>query len=280
MAAPNHHADEPPASAPASPTAGPGAAPDQDPTGQLTALFAGTTLGVPDHIDLQPPAPAPGHDPAAASSYIHGDGLSRVLAAVLAKAPPPPALMKHLFQPPPAHVPAVQHRRRRDVIDEIVAKLAGGAKPGSPALALYDPAVVRTARALPAAGYGPSPLGRGISEFGSRFVSLSEFEPARGHAARRREARRLSKLPTYYLHAGQESRDRRRRRGMVRRCVRTLLSLHEDRRNERVLSAMMTRLATMESPAGDVPAAPGDASSAEHAQLAELIEKMELSFKD
>ncbi|XP_039817001.1 uncharacterized protein LOC120679471 [Panicum virgatum] len=70
------------------------------------------------------------------------------------------------------------------------------------------------------------------------------------------------------------------RRGMVRRCVRTLLSLHEDRRNERVLSAMMTRLATMESPAGDVPAAPGDASSAEHAQLAELIEKMELSFKD
>ncbi|KAG2585638.1 hypothetical protein PVAP13_6KG404300 [Panicum virgatum] len=278
MAAPPNHADQPPPSAPASRASGQGAAPDQDPTGQLTALLAGATLGVPDHhIDHQPPPPpAPGHDPAGVASSSYGDDdLCRVLAAVLAKAP--------LATPPP---PAPCSRR--GVIDEIVAKMAAGARPGSPALAAYDRAAVRTARALQAAGYDPSPLplDREISEFGSQSGSLtSEFEPARGHAARRREARRLSKLPTDYLRAGQESRDRRRRREMVRRCVRTLLSLHEDRRNERVLSAMMARLATMESAAGDgaaaVPAAPpGDASTAERAELAELIEKMELSFKD
>ncbi|RLM61298.1 hypothetical protein C2845_PM14G21290 [Panicum miliaceum] len=137
-----------------------------------------------------------------------------------------------------------------------------------------------TARALAAAGYYQPPPDLD-------WINARQGEPAGGsaeRAARRREVRRLSKLPTDCLRAGQESRDRRRRRGMVRRCARTLLSLHEDRRNERVLSAMMARLATMESGAGDggttVSAAPGDASAAEQAELAEMIEKMELSFKD
>ncbi|PUZ52623.1 hypothetical protein GQ55_6G285800 [Panicum hallii var. hallii] len=182
--------------------------------------------------------------------------------------------------PAAGHDPGVTSSVGEDLSRDLAAVLAKARPLATPAAALkhfFEPPPAPASGV--AAGHGAPPLLR--TSTGSTRVKASRRAAA---PSARREVRRLSKLPTDCLRAGQESRDRRRRRGMVRRCVRTLLSLHEDRRNDRVLSAMMARLATMESGAGDggttVSAAPGDASAAEQAELAEMIEKMELSFKD
>nr|TKW11740.1 hypothetical protein SEVIR_6G252600v2 [Setaria viridis] len=293
MAAPNR-VDQPPAS----PTAGqdpgvapdqagqdPGVAPDQDPTQLLSKLFAGTTLGMPtdapNHIRLQPPAaaapagasvsPTAGPDPGATSSY--GDDLTRVLtSAVLAKQPlaTPAAPLKNIFagQPPPAagtpafpmagrdtEVPSYRIRIRPNNINEFLEKLVGEATtPVTP------PVATPSSRATKQAG---------------------------GGSPERAAARRRFSVPTDYLRAGQESRERRRRRKMVRRNVRRIFSTHKDRANDRVLSAMMARQATLEPVA---PPAAGDGSgaaaskddaaapSSEDPELEEML--MELSFKD
>ncbi|CAL5014051.1 unnamed protein product [Urochloa decumbens] len=309
-----NHADQPPAPASAPASSSPtsvhdpaGVAPDQDPTQLLTKLFAGATLAVPtdnapDHrIHQTPPAaagapvvsPAPGHDPDVTSDSAAGP-IARILRSMMAKgnaplatpplntfAPPPPSASPASFPMAAGHDPgAASHR---DAIIELLAKLVGEGEPTTSMRPVPVPvgpprrnrAAVRNIireRAILAAGGGG--VGVGATE----------------SAARRREGRRLFSLPTDYLRAGQESRERRRRRAAVRRNVRVLLSIHEDRASERGLSAMMARLATMEPvapAAGDGGAATVSAASAdapspmtEHDELGELMDKMELSFKD
>ena len=100
--------------------------------------------------------------------------------------------------------------------------------------------------------------------------------------ARRRTRLRLIRVPTDYLRAGQESRDRSRRRELVRRCVGKLFAVHEDRASERGISAMMARLTTTlksASGGGGDAAVSASAPSQGHAGLADLLEKMALSKK-
>ncbi|CAO2184009.1 unnamed protein product [Urochloa humidicola] len=143
-----------------------------------------------------------------------------------------------------------------DAIIDLLTKLVGDGEPMTPRR--------------------PVPVAPPIPERASHAGGL--FGP-RERSARRREGRRAFKVPTDYLRALQESRERRRRRTVVRRNVRVLLSIHEDRASERGLSAMMARLATREpvAPAAEDATAP---SSTEHDELGELLDKMELSFKD
>ncbi|CAL5004773.1 unnamed protein product [Urochloa decumbens] len=292
-----NHADQspPPASAPASspPTSvhdPAGVAPDQDPTQLLTKLFAGATLTVPtddapDRIHQTPPA-APGHDPDVTSDSAGGP-IARILRSMMAKGSAPLATPPlNTFAPPASFPMAAGHdpgaASHRDAIIELLAKLVGEGEPTTPmrpvpvpvAPPLRNRAAVRAIireRAILAAGGGG--VGVGATE----------------SAARRREGRRLFSVPSDYLRAGQESRERRRRRAVVRRNVRVLLSIHEDRTSERGLSAMMARLATTVEPVapaagdGSVSAVREDAaapSSTEHDELGELMDKMELSFKD
>ncbi|CAO2170037.1 unnamed protein product [Urochloa humidicola] len=277
MDAPNH-ADQPPASTPASssPTAGhdpSDVAQDQDPTQLLTKLLVDTTLTVPtdnapNHIDQTPSS---------------GDSIIRILKSEIAKgkaplttlaAPPPntftlPTATRTSFPMASGNNPVAASDH--DAIIELLAKLVGEGEPVRPTshvpvappqlLNRAAPRALITERALQAAGcYG----------FGGAATERT---------TRRREGRRVFKVPTDYLRAVQERRERRRRRTVVRRNVRVLLSIHEDRASERGLSAMMARLATREPvvPAAEDATAP---SSTEHDELGELLVKMELSFKD
>ncbi|CAO2211773.1 unnamed protein product [Urochloa humidicola] len=281
MAAPND-ADQPAASAasaPASssPTTGhghdpQGAAPDQDPTQLLTKLFAGATLAVPTAnapVVVSISTPTAAHDP--------GLGILKSMTAVsTAPLATPPASPLNTFAPPAAAFPmAAGHdpgaaSSRDSIMIELLAKLVGDGEPTTspPRRPVAPPPRNRAAvralvmeRAIRAAGGGG-----GAGE----------------HAARRREGRRLFKVPTDYLRAGQESRERRRRRAVVRRNVSVLLSIHEGRASERSLSAMMARLATTMEPVAPAAATVSAAaqSSTEHDELGELLDKMELSFKD
>ncbi|KAK8451706.1 hypothetical protein SEVIR_6G252600v4 [Setaria viridis] len=323
MAAPNR-VDQPPASPTAGQDPGvapdqagqdPGVAPDQDPTQLLSKLFAGTTLGMPtdapNHIRLQPPAaaapagasvsPTAGPDPGATSSY--GDDLTRVLtSAVLAKQPlaTPAAPLKNIFagQPPPAagtpafpmagrdtEVPSYRIRIRPNNINEFLEKLVGEATtPVTPPVA--TPSSRATVLDVIAARMKLELATVALIRKSHRMPDDDEKQ-AGGGSPERAAARRRFSVPTDYLRAGQESRERRRRRKMVRRNVRRIFSTHKDRANDRVLSAMMARQATLEPVA---PPAAGDGSgaaaskddaaapSSEDPELEEML--MELSFKD
>jgi hypothetical protein len=329
MAEPNHDADQPPAS----PTAeqDPGVSPDQDPTQQLSKMFAGTTLGlgVPTddapthHADLQPPAAAGDgesvsptschdHDPGATTSS-YGDDLTRVLTSMFTKPPlaaPLAVPPLNIFAQPGAptfHTAAgrdleLPHYRIRirpepHDITELLEKLVGEAMTSVPVTPTTPSsrASVRTditARAPQSAGGSQDSIHK-LKD--TPNYEKPEPETAGGgraeRAARRREERRLFSVPTDYLRAGQESRERRRRREMVRRNVRRIFSIHKERTNDRVLSAMMARQATLEPVAPQPAASDGGpasaAASSEHAaapsssedpDLGEIL--MEMSFKD
>lgn len=98
---------------------------------------------------------------------------------------------------------------------------------------------------------------------------------AGGHnrAERAARRRRFFKIPTDYLRAGQEIDPRRA--AQEGRNIGRLISVHENRRSERVLCAMTGRHATLASHVGSAAAAPSATDG-----LAEMLGKIELSFKD
>ncbi|KXG25417.1 uncharacterized protein LOC110437145 [Sorghum bicolor] len=153
----------------------------------------------------------------------------------------------------------------------------------------FATATLETAAAAAVANNKSSP---GVSESSPPIRASLDTPPAAAAAkpagsraerrARRRTRLHLIRVPTDYLRAGQESRDRSRRRELVRRCVGKLFDVHEDRASERGISAMMARLTTTlksASVGGGDAAVSAAASSPEHAGLADLLEKMALSKK-
>ncbi|CAD6265030.1 unnamed protein product [Miscanthus lutarioriparius] len=249
MAAPNHVHHQPAAgaSSSASPKAAgchdPSVSPDRDdPTRLLVEMLAGTALGT--------PMAAPNyidHQPQAAA------GVAAAGASVSATA---------------GHCPGVAP----DGDDDLTLTLTKAF-----ATTTLETAAAVANKAAP--GVSASPLVRAIPD-----TPAAAAKPAGSRAERRarRSTRfRLIRVPTDYLRAGQESRDRSRRRELVRRCVGRLFAVHEDRASERGISAMMARLTTtLESASGrgdDAAAVSAAAPSSEHAGLAELLEKMALS---
>lgn len=253
MAAPNHvdHQPAPGASSSASPPKAGGHDPsvspdDRDPTRLLVEMLAGTALGTPMAATNQVDQP----QAAAAAAAAVGASVSAATAS---------------------HCPGVAAPDGEDDLTLTLTKQFATAT-------LETATAVAKNKAAP--GVPVSPPIRANPD------TAPATKPAAGGSAERRARRRtrlrLIGVPTDYLRAGQESRDRSRRRELVRRCVGKLFAVHEDRASERGISAMMARLTTtLDSAAG----AEGDAAvsaaapSPEHAGLVDLLEKMALSKK-
>ncbi|XP_066326767.1 uncharacterized protein [Miscanthus floridulus] len=245
-------------------------------------------MAAPNHADNQPaagasssasPKAAGGHDPSVSPDR---DDPTRLLVEMLAGTAlgTPMAAPNHIDHQPQAaaatvsatsgHCPGVAP----DGDDDLTLTLTKAF-----ATTTLETAAAVANKAAPGVSASSPPV-RAIPDTPAPAPKPAGSRAERG--ARRRTRFRLIRVPTDYLRAGQESRDRSRRRELVRRCVGRLFAVLEDRASERGISAMMARLTTtLESASGggDDAAVSAAAPSLEHAGLADLLEKMALSKK-